>query len=282
MTVENRGMVGSAKMRTFLLLAAAVQIDVSSGFLSPSDIKHHLARPDRHPISRRRARRSHSRNWPQAVVSTPTRCAAADSNANSNGSDGNEDENEDGLGLSALPAIGASSFWENASPDGTEFSTAYASSDLARPEDGRKQSNGIFVSEHTSLVSPKFQLQYTCKKCDTRNSHSVTRIAYRKGVVIAQCKGCFTKHWIADNLGWSNHVGGFDFDNGETDIEMYMQNQAREKGAVEGEKENDLVMRVTQDVFDLETILYKGGERSELSANNAGEDDEFEDGSSWN
>ncbi|KAL7531445.1 hypothetical protein ACHAXR_004045 [Thalassiosira sp. AJA248-18] len=108
-------------------------------------------------------------------------------------------------------------------------------------------------------------------------------MAYRKGIVIAMCKGCESKHLIADNLGWSNYIGGFDFDNGERDIETYMKNrdeEARESG-MGGEKEKDLVMRVTKDVFDLENVLYKGTEMNDLSTKGDERDDQVEDEASW-
>ena len=164
-----------------------------------------------------------------------------------------DDEEDTSQSAFALPAIGTSSFWDKADGSNTSFDTT--TSDLT----GNK--NGIIISnEYASVVSKKFKIQYTCKKCDTRNSHSVTRLAYRKGVVIAQCKGCFTKHWLADNLGWSNHIGGFDFDSGERNIEQYMANKSQELVGSADEKENDVVKRVSQEVFDLESVLYKGKE----------------------
>ena len=83
-------------------------------------------------------------------------------------------------------------------------------------------------------------------------------MAYRNGVVIAVCKGCSSKHLIADNFGWNKYAGGFDYDNGETNIEMYMANrvqEAREHGLGD-EKVNDLDKRVSRDVFYLESMLY--------------------------
>lgn len=150
------------------------------------------------------------------------------------------------VGFSALPPIGASSFWARSFPKCTNS------------------------TESISLVSSKFRIQYTCKICSTRNSHSVTRLAYRKGVVIAMCKGCFCRHLLADNLGWSNYAGGFNFDDGETNIEIYMENRARENGertqSDDNIRENNVVLRVNQEVFDLEQILYKGQGKVMLSS----------------
>lgn len=187
------------------------------------------------------------------------------SDTDSEQSDDDEEENQ----AFALPAIGSSSFWDKA--DGKTSST----SDLT------DNKNGIIIrNEYASVVSKKFKIQYTCKKCDTRNEHSVTRLAYRKGVVIAQCKGCFTKHWLADNLGWSNH---FDFDSGERNIEQYMANKSQELDGSAGEKES-VVKRVSQEVFDLESVLYKGkeGQLDDITSSNKGKKvDEDGDNMSW-
>ena len=192
---------------------------------------------------------------------------------------GESDDDEEDTSPFALPAIGSSSFWDKAdSSSNASFDTT--TSDLT----GNK--NGIIISnEYASVVSKKFKIQYTCKKCDTRNEHAVTRLAYRKGVVIAQCKGCFTKHWLADNLGWSNHIGGFDFDNGERNIEQYMANKSQELVGSADEKENDVVMRVSQEVFDLESVLYKGkeGQLDDTMSTNKGKkvDGDGDNNMSW-
>lgn len=216
-----------------------------------------------------------------------TLCSAADGSNNEESEEDEEGPEEGGLGAAfALPPIGASSFWNQDDGNDDAYADAFEHSDLARPpsNESNVQKNGIIISKHTSLVSPKFQLQYTCKVCSTRNSHSVTRVAYRNGVVIAFCKGCKSKHLIADNLGWSNYIGGFDFDNGERNIETYMKNRDREvndKG-LGGEKENDLVMRVNRDVFDLENILYRAEEGENVqSAQGMDGDGAFGDEKSW-
>ncbi|KAL3782983.1 hypothetical protein HJC23_003139 [Cyclotella cryptica] len=150
----------------------------------------------------------------------------------------NEEQPDTTADSFALPSVGASSFWDRQPMEDNSI-------------DGGNslKSNGITIRDE--VASPKFQLQYTCKICSTRNSHKVSRMAYRKGVVIVVCKECESKHLIADNLGWSNYIGGFDFDNGERNIEQFMKNRNEES---EGGEE--LVLRVDKDVFDLEKVLY--------------------------
>jgi hypothetical protein len=60
------------------------------------------------------------------------------------------------------------------------------------------------------------------------------------------CKGCETKHMIADHLGWTDYDGGFEGDTNT--IEDFL----RARG------EEDVVHRVTEEVFvALEKVLGK-------------------------
>lgn len=144
-----------------------------------------------------------------------------------------EDDEDDvkDSGIPQLPAIGSSSF--GSIPKGS------LGSDIS------KQEKGVVESKDTAFVGRKFELQYTCNVCDTRNQHRVSRLAYRQGVVITRCKGCDSQHLIADNLGWTDYKGGFE---GEiNDIEDFFASQGKK----------DAVNRVTQEVFDLEFLLSR-------------------------
>ena len=48
----------------------------------------------------------------------------------------------------------------------------------------------------------RFDMQFTCNLCGTRNEHSISRRAYTKGTVIVTCPGCNATHLVADNLNW--------------------------------------------------------------------------------
>ena len=67
-----------------------------------------------------------------------------------------------------------------------------------------------------------------------------------------------------------------------------MKNKANEEARKNGglvEENSDLVMRVDQDVFDLETVLYKGptDEKNMYATDKKGENDDVgEDVGSWN
>ena len=65
-----------------------------------------------------------------------------------------------------------------------------------------KRSKSSPLIPKIAKLTGRYQLIYTCKKCNTRNSTSISYIAYTKGVVIASCRGCNAKHLIADNLKW--------------------------------------------------------------------------------
>lgn len=140
--------------------------------------------------------------------------------------DGNESE------IPQLPAIGESSFGAKSSSGAAENQQQQQQEPLAAGE-----------KKAVAFVSDKFELQYTCKICDTRNAHRVSRLAYRNGVVITVCKGCDSQHLIADNLGWTDYDGGFEGDTNT--IEDYFVAKGQ----------HDSVNRVSEDVFELEKLL---------------------------
>ncbi|WPK23817.1 hypothetical protein PUMCH_001064 [Australozyma saopauloensis] len=60
-----------------------------------------------------------------------------------------------------------------------------------------------FNSTNTASIqgeTPQLMIAFTCKKCDTRSSHTFSKQAYHKGLVLIQCPGCKGRHLIADNL----------------------------------------------------------------------------------
>lgn len=51
---------------------------------------------------------------------------------------------------------------------------------------------------------PEMMIAFTCKKCDTRSSHVMSKQAYTSGTVLITCPGCKNRHLIADHLKVSN------------------------------------------------------------------------------
>ena len=80
-----------------------------------------------------------------------------------------------------------------------------------------KTKSGKVPQTKPKAKSDRFDLQFTCNICETRNEHSISRHAYAKGTVIVTCPSCNTTHLVADNLNWIED----DFKN----LEEYMAKQ---------------------------------------------------------
>lgn len=51
-------------------------------------------------------------------------------------------------------------------------------------------------------------IAFTCTAgdCGHRQSHTFTKRAYTKGIVIVTCESCKNRHLIADHLGWFENL----------------------------------------------------------------------------
>jgi len=163
--------------------------------------------------------------------------------------DKSEDENDDDTTSTSdlrvgLPALGPAGFCSinesGASPDSLADTPADATATIN--DQKYQQTNKV-----PTFVNPKFALQYTCNVCETKNRVIVSRQAYREGLVIAMCKGCKSKHWIADNL---------DPTLPHSNIEEYFESRGQA----------DTVNRVTEEVYEIERVWgLKEGEITDES-----------------
>jgi hypothetical protein len=72
------------------------------------------------------------------------------------------------------------------------------------PTKGTPDEEGVVREQEEEKVDPKHQMLigFTCKVCEERSHHVMSKLAYTKGVVLIECPGCENRHLIADNLGW--------------------------------------------------------------------------------
>ena len=86
-----------------------------------------------------------------------------------------------------------------AAPEGPK-GFAPSTKDEARPQ--QKPKAKARPQQKPKAMVDRFDMQFTCKLCETRNEHSISRKAYTKGTVIVTCPGCDATHLVADNLNW--------------------------------------------------------------------------------
>lgn len=139
------------------------------------------------------------------------------------------------LGLPALGPAGTSSHNDNNNTDIASMDDLLDGPAAATATMENNKTNGENTNTVQTFVNPKFALQYTCNVCETKNRVIISRQAYREGLVIATCKGCQNKHWIADNL---------DPTLSDSNIEEYFENRGL----------RDTVKRVNKEVYEIERV----------------------------
>lgn len=74
------------------------------------------------------------------------------------------------------------------------FSTSSLNFQEQKKDDGKIHVGSFKVDK------PMLMIAFTCKKCNTRSSHTMSKQAYNNGTVLIQCPGCKGRHLIADHL----------------------------------------------------------------------------------
>ena len=163
--------------------------------------------------------------------------------------DENDNDEDSTLGSQLnLPALGPAGTSSNDSSSDAASTDDFSKNGIATTDSSNIKNNEHKASVRT-FVNPKFALQYTCNVCQTKNRVLISRQAYQNGMVIAVCKGCKNKHWIADNLDPTLPT---------KNIEEYFESQGM----------NDVVNRVSEEVYEIERVWgLKEGEIKDDSGN---------------
>ncbi|KAF8309048.1 zf-DNL-domain-containing protein [Clavulina sp. PMI_390] len=109
-----------------------------------------------------------------------------------------------------------------------------SASTVSSPSSSTSDSASSTPSEPQASKDPRLSLTFTCtapiavpsessvesssssadpavpqfEQCGHRSTHTFTKRAYEKGIVIIACPGCKNRHLIADNLGWFKNQDG--------------------------------------------------------------------------
>ncbi|CAD6504239.1 BgTH12-05972 [Blumeria graminis f. sp. triticale] len=64
----------------------------------------------------------------------------------------------------------------------------------------RKSNHCEDSSTTPSSPRPEYELIFTCKECEARSTHRISKQGYHHGSVLATCPGCKNRHVISDHL----------------------------------------------------------------------------------
>ena len=75
---------------------------------------------------------------------------------------------------------------------------------FVQPEEGeglkRKAEQLEKLVEGRRRMQPSYRLTFTCKPCERRSTHQVSKHSYYHGTVLITCPGCQSRHVISDHL----------------------------------------------------------------------------------
>ncbi|SCV00743.1 LAMI_0G07030g1_1 [Lachancea mirantina] len=101
-----------------------------------------------------------------------------------------------GASLNGVPSISLRHFWPNL----TLAQDAKGMAGKMSPESPEQAPGAKKAIGQIKVDKPMLMIAFTCKKCNTRSSHSMSKQAYTNGTVLIQCPGCKGRHLIADHL----------------------------------------------------------------------------------
>lgn len=79
------------------------------------------------------------------------------------------------------------------------LSRSFAVSSHTR-QDATVPAIGSVGAGEPNAEAPAYEMTFTCKKCQTRSTHRISKQGYHNGTVLIACPGCKNKHLISDHL----------------------------------------------------------------------------------
>ncbi|SCU93857.1 LANO_0E04984g1_1 [Lachancea nothofagi CBS 11611] len=95
--------------------------------------------------------------------------------------------------------VAMANFWRVGAVSAGRFARPFSVSRKWRNEASKDGDNKTHLGSF-KVDKPMMMIAFTCKKCDTRSSHTMSKQAYTNGTVLIQCPGCKSRHLISDHL----------------------------------------------------------------------------------
>ena len=78
--------------------------------------------------------------------------------------------------------------------------TATVREETGSPRNAAKPASTLPTSEPHKSDTPTYEITFTCKPCQTRSTHKISKQGYHSGTILITCPDCKNRHLICDHL----------------------------------------------------------------------------------